>query len=161
MPVEFETMTTKSTSTQSLSVPYPFFSPRCKQNSVNTALSQEIPVYTINHWNNSKRCSVHARPVCGAIILLQRYSKNWEKDLEHVHKPCVLCTNLTQQQEDEDSGCNKIKSKSGVIRKDRQQSRTSPQSYTRSQVDKIFWYNGSVSGAVSKGSNWEGFPSRC
>ncbi len=42
---------------------------------------------------------IHGGPVCDAVILPQRYTKNGEEDLQHVHKPCTLYTNPTQQQE--------------------------------------------------------------
>ncbi len=64
--------------------------------------SQEISAYKRNHETDSKQCSIHARPVCGAVILPQRYTKNGEDDdLAHAHKPCALYTNPTHQQEDE------------------------------------------------------------
>ncbi len=56
-------------------------------------LSQEISAYTRNHETNTKRCSKHARPVCGAVILPQRYTKNGEEDLDNAHKPCPRYTN--------------------------------------------------------------------
>ncbi len=45
-----------------------------------------------NTETDSKQYSKHARPVCGAVILPQRYTTNGEQDLEHVHKPCTLNT---------------------------------------------------------------------
>ncbi len=64
--------------------------------------SQEISAYRRNHDTDSKQCSMHAIPVCDAVILPQRYTKNGEDDdLEHAHKHCALYTNPTQQQEDE------------------------------------------------------------
>lgn len=45
--------------------------------NLNTASSQEIFACRQNHWNWLKTmyCSIHARPVCGAVILPQRYTK--------------------------------------------------------------------------------------
>ncbi len=54
-----------------------------------------------NHETDSKRCGTHARAVCGAVILPQRYTKNREEDLEHVHEPRALYTNSIQEKENE------------------------------------------------------------
>ncbi len=51
--------------------------------------SQEISTYTRNHETDTKRCSIHARPVCGAVILPQRYTK-MEK------KTWTMCINLAR-----------------------------------------------------------------
>ncbi len=45
-------------------------------------LSQEISAYTRNHKPDSKRCSIPARPVYGAVIMPQRYTKNVEEEFE-------------------------------------------------------------------------------
>ncbi len=69
--------------------------------SVNTSSSQEISVYTRNHWNRlivmqySWRISMWRNSL---VIMPQRYTKNREDDLEYVHKPCTLYTNSTQQE---------------------------------------------------------------
>jgi len=57
---------TKATSTRSQSFPYPiFFSPRLKK-------------YLRTHETTETDTSKHARPVSGAVILPQGYTKNGE-----------------------------------------------------------------------------------
>ncbi len=67
---------------------------------VNTVSSQKNTCVNMKTTEaDSKRCSIHARPICGIVILPQRYTKNGEEDWEHALKPCTLYTNQTQQQE--------------------------------------------------------------
>ncbi len=55
--------------------------------------SQEISASTRNHETDTKQCSIHARPVCGAVILPHTYTKNRE-DLDYAqHKPCARYPN--------------------------------------------------------------------
>ncbi len=65
----------------------------------STRLRLRLPPTHETTESDSKRCSIHARPVCGAVILPQRYTKNGEEDLEHARYPCALYANPTQQQE--------------------------------------------------------------
>uniref|UniRef100_A0A8C1FBA2 Ubiquitin-like modifier-activating enzyme 5 n=2 Tax=Cyprinus carpio TaxID=7962 RepID=A0A8C1FBA2_CYPCA len=74
-----EGITVAYTIPEKLSLSNLFFFPRLKK-------------YLRPHETDTKRCSIHARPACGAVILPQRYTKNGE-DLDYVHKPCVRYTN--------------------------------------------------------------------
>ncbi len=45
--------------------------------SLSDLVSRNICVH--NHETDTKPCSIHARPVCGAVILPQRYTKKERK----------------------------------------------------------------------------------
>ena len=53
---------------------------------VNTASCQEMSAYTWKRWSGWKRCSISARPVGGAVTLLQTTEENGEEGIEHAHK---------------------------------------------------------------------------
>ncbi len=61
--------------------------------SLSDLFFPRLKKYLRTHETDTKRCSKHARPVCGTVILPQRYTKNGEEDLDNAHKPCPRYTN--------------------------------------------------------------------